>query len=72
MKIPSVLIKLWIVTLNLLIDSIFLILSLSSLHYLMQYEKNEFSNTLALAGIALILFSVIERVRYAPSLAASW
>ena len=34
------LIKLGIVTLNLLIDYIFLILTFSLLHFLMQYEKN--------------------------------
>ena len=67
-KIPLGLIKLRIVTLNLLIDSIFLIFSLSLLHSLMQYGKNEFSNTLVLAGIGLVLFCVFERGRYAPSL----
>ena len=54
--------KLRIVTLNLLIDSIFLILSLSLLHSLIQYGKNEFSNTLVLALIGLILFCVVELV----------
>ena len=65
-------IKLQIVTLNLLIDSIFLILTLSLIHSLMQYRKNEFSDTLVLAGIGLILFCVVERVRYAPSQVALW
>ena len=69
-EFPLGLQKLRVVTLNLLIDFLFLILSLSLLHLLMQYGKNEFSNTLVLAGIGLILFCVIERVRYAPSLTA--
>ena len=64
--------KVKIVILNLLNDSIFLILSLSLLHSLMQYGKNEVANTLVLAGIGLILFCVVERVRYAPSLTALW
>ena len=55
-----------VVTLNLLIDFIFLILSLSLLHSLIQYGKNEFSNTLVRAEIGLILFCVVERVTYAP------
>ena len=38
----------------------------------MQYGKNEFSNTSVLAGIGLILFYIVERVRYAPSLTALW
>ena len=50
--------KLRIVNLNLLIDSIFLNLSLSLLHSL-------------IPRIGLILFSVVERVRYAP-LTALW
>ena len=52
---PLGLIKLRIVTLNLLIDFIFLILWSSLLYSLMQYEKNEFSNTLALARIGVFL-----------------
>ena len=39
-ELPLGLIKLGIVTLNLLIDYIFLILTFSLLHSLMQYEKN--------------------------------
>ena len=54
------------------IDSIFLILTLSLIHSLMQYRKNEFSDTLVLAGIGLILFCVVERVRYATSLTTLW
>ena len=55
-EFPLGLIKLRIVILSLLIDLIFLVLSLSLLHPLMHYGKNEFSNTLVLAGIGLILF----------------
>ena len=66
---PLGLIKLRIVTLNLLIGFIFLILSLSSLHSLMQYGKNEFSDALVLAGTGLILFCVVEQV---SSLTALW
>ena len=69
---PVGLIKLRVATLNLLIDFIFLILWLSLLHSLMEYGKNGFSNTLALAGTGLILCCVVERVRYAPSLTALW
>ena len=50
----------------------FLILSLSLPHSLMQYGKNEFSNTLVLAEIGLILFYVVERVTYTTSLTALW
>ena len=50
----------------------FLVLTLSLLHSLMQYGKNEFSDTLVLAGIGLILFCVFERLKYAPSLTALW
>ena len=69
---PLGLIKLRIVTLNLLIDFIFLILSLSLLYSLMQYGRNEFSNALDFAGIGSKLFRVVEWVRYTPSLAALW
>ena len=65
-------IKLRIVNLNLLIDSIFLILLLSLLRSLIQYRKNEFSNTLAVAEIGLNLFCVFKAVRFAPSLTALW
>ena len=34
----------------------------------MQYGENELSNTLVLAQIGLILFYVVERVIYTPSL----
>ena len=68
MELPLSLMMLRIVTLNLLIDFILLIFSSSLLHSLMQYGKNKFSDTLVLAGIELILFCVVERVRYAPSL----
>ena len=51
---------------------LFLILSLIVLHSLMQYGKNEFSDTLVFAGIRLNLFSVVEQVRSAPSLTALW
>ena len=65
--------KLRIVNLNLLIDFIFLTLLLSLLHsLLMQYGKNEFSNSLVLAGIGLILFCVVEQVRYATLLTSLW
>ena len=66
------LLKIRSVILNLLIDYIFLILSLSLLHALMQYGKNGFSDTLVLAESGLILFCVVERVRYASSLTALW
>ena len=70
---PSDLVKLRIVILNLLlIDSLFLILSLRLLHFLIQYGKNEFWNALVLAGIRLNLFCVVEQVRYASSLTALW
>ena len=71
-EFPLGLMKLRIVALNLLTGSIFLILLLSLLHSLIQYGKREFSNTLVLAGIVLILFCVVERVRYAPSLVELW
>ena len=67
-EFPLSLIKSRVFTLNLLIDSIFIILSLSLLHSLIQYEKTEFSDTLVPAGIGLILFYVVDRVRYAPSI----
>ena len=38
----------------------------------MQYGKIEFSNSLVLAGIGLILFCAAELVRYAPSLTTLW
>ena len=57
--LPLELIKLRIVNLNVLIDSIFLISSLSLLHSLMQYGKNQFSNALVLTGPGLILFCVV-------------
>ena len=65
-------IKLTIVNLNLLTDSIFPILWLSLLHSLIQCRKNELSNTLALAGIGLNLFCVFKSVRYAPSPTVLW
>ena len=65
-------IKLRIVNLNLLTNSIFPILLLSLLHSLIQYWKNELSNTLAFAGIGLNLFCVFNSVRYAPSLPVLW
>ena len=34
--------------------------------------KNEFSNTLVLAGTGLILFCVVERVQYSPPVTALW
>ena len=65
--------KLRIVNLNLLIDFIFLTLLLSLLHsLLMQYGKNELSDSLVLAGIGLILFCVVEQVRYASLLTSLW
>ena len=67
-EFPLSLIKSRVFTLNLLIDSIFIILSLSLLHSLIQYEKTEFSDTLVPAGIGLILFYVVDRVRHAPSI----
>ena len=70
-EFPLGLIKLTTATLNLLIDFLFLIFSLSLPHSLMQYGKNEFSNTFVLAGIDLILFCAAERVRYVPSLTAA-
>ena len=72
MEFPLSLMMLRIVTLNLLIDFILLIFSSSLLHPLMQYRKNKFSDTLVLAGIGLILFCVVERVRYATSLTTLW
>ena len=66
------LLKFRIVTLNLLVDFIFLILLLSLLHFLMQYAKNEFTKTLVLAEIGLILLCVVERVRDALSLTVLW
>ena len=42
------------------------------IHSLTQHGKNEFSNTLVLGKIGLILFCVAERVKYAPSLTALW
>ena len=66
------LLKFRIVTLNLLVDFIFLILLLSLLHFLMQYAKNEFTKTLVLAEIDLILLCVVERVRDALSLTVLW
>ena len=62
-EFPLGLIKLWIVTLNLLIDSVFLIF---------QYGKKWILRYLFLAGIELILFCAVERVRYAPSLTSLW
>ena len=38
----------------------------------MEYEKNEFSKTLVLTGISLILFCAVKRVRYALSLTPLW
>ena len=65
--------KLRIVNLNLLIDFIFLTLLLSLLHsLLMQYGKNELSDSLVLAGIGLILFCVVEQVRYTSLLTSLW
>ena len=52
-EFPLGLIKLGIVTLNLFINFIILILSLSLLHSLMQFGKNKFSSTFVLAGTGL-------------------
>ena len=69
-RVPFKLIKLRIITLNLLIDSVFLILLLSLLLSIIHNGKNEFSNALVLAGIlagiSLIVFFDVERVRYFP------
>ena len=62
-EFPLGLIKLRIITLNLLIDSVFLILLLSLLLSIIHNGKNEFSNALVLAGILIVFFDV-ERVRY--------
>ena len=55
-------IKLRIATLDLLINSIFLMLLLNLLHPLMQYGKNKLSNSLVLAKIRLIFFCGVEQV----------